>query len=122
MQSKTISIRPFLGSKNYEISRSFYRFLGFEEIEILPNLCLFKTETIAFYLQNAYVKDWIDNTMVFLEMDNLEAYYQKVFDLNLPEKFHGVLLKPVIELDWGKEFFLHDPSGILWHIGEFKSS
>ena len=22
-------------------------------------------------------------------------------------------------LDWGNEFFLHDPSGILWHIGKF---
>jgi len=21
--------------------------------------------------------------------------------------------------DWGKECFVHDPSGILWHIGEF---
>ncbi len=26
---------------------------------------------------------------------------------------------PIQKYDWGKECFLHDPSGILWHIGEF---
>jgi catechol 2,3-dioxygenase-like lactoylglutathione lyase family enzyme len=120
MQQLAKSIRPFIGATDYNISRSFYRDLGFEEIEISSNMCLFKIENQGFYLQKAYVKDWIDNTMVFLEINNLEAYYQQILALNLPAKYPGVVLKPIITLDWGREFFLHDPSGILWHLGEFR--
>jgi hypothetical protein len=28
-------------------------------------------------------------------------------------------LSKIVNNDWGSEFFLHDPSGILWHIGCF---
>jgi hypothetical protein len=30
-----------------------------------------------------------------------------------------VKLIPIRVHDWGKECFLHDPSGVLWHFGEF---
>lgn len=119
MQPKTVSIRPFIGAANYEISRQFYRDLGFEEVTILPNFSLFQNETIAFYLQDAYVKDWIDNTMVFMEVEDAEAFYQWLLTLNLPSKYPTVRLIPIQNHHWGKECFLHDPSGILWHIGEF---
>lgn len=119
MEHKAKSIRPFIGAKDYEISRSFYRDLGFEESVISDNMCYFKTEGLGFYLQNAYIKDWIDNTMIFLEVDNAERYWDELLTLNLQLKYKGVKLTPVRHLDWGKECFLHDPSGILWHFGEF---
>ena len=65
MNHKAISIRPFIGAKNYELSRSFYSDLGFQESILSPDMSLFKTDQIGFYLQNAYVRDWIDNTMIF---------------------------------------------------------
>lgn len=119
MKHKTKSIRPFIGAKDYEISRSFYKDLGFEESIISDNMCYFKTGGLGFYLQNAYVKDWIDNTMIFLEVDNVERYWDELLALNLPLKYKRVKLTPIRHLDWGKECFLHDPSGILWHFGEF---
>ncbi len=119
MEHKAKSIRPFIGAKDYEVSRSFYRDLGFEESAISDNMSYFKTEGLGFYLQNAYVQDWIDNTMIFLEVDNAERYWNELLTLNLPLKYLGVKLTPIRHLDWGKECFLHDPSGILWHFGEF---
>ncbi|GGD71077.1 glyoxalase [Emticicia aquatilis] len=119
MEHKAISIRPFIGAKNFEISRSFYRDLGFQEVVLGHNFSYFKTESIGFYLQDAYVKDWIDNSMIFLEVDDTDRYYNELLSLNLPQKYEGVRLTPVKVLPWGKECFLHDPSGILWHFGEF---
>lgn len=119
MEHRAKSIRPFIGAKDYEVSRSFYRDLGFEESAISDNMSYFKTEGLGFYLQNAYVQDWIDNTMIFLEVDNAERYWNELLALNLPLKYLGVKLTPIRHLDWGKECFLHDPSGILWHFGEF---
>jgi catechol 2,3-dioxygenase-like lactoylglutathione lyase family enzyme len=119
MEQKAKSIRPFIGAKDYELSRSFYRDLGFQENVLSHNLSVFKVDGLAFYLQNAYVKDWIDNSMILLEVDNVDLYWKELLALNLTAKYEGVKLTAIRELDWGKECFLHDPSGILWHFGEF---
>lgn len=119
MQKKTKSIRPFIGAENFEISRSFYKAWGFEEVVLWKGFSVFKTGELAFYLQEAYVKDWIDNSMIFLEVEDVETYYNDLVSLDLPAKYSGVRLSPIRHSDWGKECFLHDPSGILWHIGQF---
>ena len=119
MEHNAKSIRPFIGAKNFEMSRRFYRELGFEEHVLTPGMSVFKTRDLAFYLQNGYVKDWIDNTMVFLEVDDVERFWNELSALDLATKYEGVKLTPIREYDWGRECFVHDPSGILWHFGEF---
>jgi catechol 2,3-dioxygenase-like lactoylglutathione lyase family enzyme len=123
MELKAKSIRPFIGAKNYDMSRRFYRDLGFQETIISPDMSVFKTDTFAFYLQDAYVRQWIDNTMIFLEVDNVERFWNELLALDLPSKYKNtqVKLTPIRIYDWGRECFLHDPSGILWHFGEFFS-
>lgn len=113
------SLRPFIGSKDFDVSRHFYLDLGFKEIVISPDMSVFELGGLAFYLQKYYAKDWIENTMLFLEVENAEIYYQKLKALDLPAKYPGVKLSPVRKDVWGDECFLHDPSGILWHIGHF---
>jgi catechol 2,3-dioxygenase-like lactoylglutathione lyase family enzyme len=119
MEQQAISIRPFIGAKDFERSRSFYRDLGFLETVLSPDLSVFKTGDLAFYLQNAYVQDWIDNSMIFLEVKNVDDYREELLSLDLPAKYENVRLTPVRKYDWGRECFMHDPSGILWHFGEF---
>ncbi|MCE7041376.1 glyoxalase [Dyadobacter sp. CY312] len=119
MKHTAKSIRSFLGARNFELSRSFYQDLGFQENVLSEDLTVFKFGQLAFYLQRAYVKEWIDNTMIFLEVENVERYHQELSAMQLSRKYDGVKLSGIRIEDWGKECFLHDPSGILWHIGEF---
>lgn len=121
MEHKAKSIRPFIGANNYEVSRSFYRDLGFQEISISPDMSYFKTDEFGFYLQDAYVKDWIDNTMIFMEVDDVKRFWHELVALDLTSKYENVRLTPIRLLDWGSECFVHDPSGILWHFGEFNN-
>ena len=121
MEHTAKSIRPFLGAKNFELSRRFYQDWGFQETTLSADLSVFKLDQLAFYLQRAYVKDWVDNTMIFLEVENVERYHLELSAMELSSKYEGVKLSAVRIEDWGKECFLHDPSGILWHIGEFKT-
>tara|TARA_R110002051_G_scaffold13435_3_gene44922 strand:+ start:6732 stop:7103 length:372 start_codon:yes stop_codon:yes gene_type:complete len=115
------SIRTFIGTKNYKECRAFYKALGFSEIELSPNMCLIKVnDQLAFYLQDAYEKKWIENSMIFLEVDDVEVCEQDLKDRRLPETFAGVRLTDIKNLEWGRELFMHDPSGVLWHFGEFK--
>jgi hypothetical protein len=119
MEHKALSIRPFIGAKDFEVSRNFCHDFGFEEVVLDKRMSLFKTEALGFYLQDAYVKDWIDNTMIFLQVGDVARYWRELLALNLPGKYQGVKLTPIRNYDWGRECFMHDPSGILWHVGEF---
>jgi len=120
MNHNAKSIRPFIGAKDYDTSRSFYRQLGFEEVVLDSKFSVFKSGNMAFYLQDAYVKDWIDNTQIFMEVDDVARFYDQLKALDLAGQYAYVRLIPIRNHDWGSECFLHDPSGILWHFGEFK--
>ena len=118
---KAKSLRAFIGAKDFEISRNFYKDLGFTEIVLFHNMSLFTKDEFAFYLQDAYVKDWIENTMLFLEVENVQESYDELLSLNLSAKYEDSRLSPIQHNDWGSECFVHDPSGILWHFGEFSN-
>ncbi|MET4105934.1 glyoxalase [Hymenobacter sp. UYP22] len=113
------SLRPFIGAKEFATSRSFYQAFGFTETALSPAMSLFTLEGVSFYLQNYYAPEWVDNTMLFLEVENVEQYWQQLTALDLPGQFADVKVLPIRHEDWGKECFVHDPAGVLWHIGEF---
>ncbi|UOR06865.1 glyoxalase [Hymenobacter aerilatus] len=118
-EQKILSLRPFIGAKDVEVSRRFYRDFGFLENTISPTLFYYSKQGMGFYLQDAYVKEWVDNTMLFLQVDDVEQYRVDLLLLRLPEKYATVQLSAIRTESWGKEFSVHDPSGILWHIGQF---
>jgi len=120
MKYNAKSIRTFIGAKNYEESRTFYKELGFEEVVIFNNMCLFKVnENLAFYLQDYYVKKWCNNSMIFLEVDDIDECLNELLSKGLQDKYKYVRFTEIKEFEWGREFFMHDPSGILWHFGQF---
>lgn len=123
MKSAFHSIRTFIGSKDFLESRTFYTRLGFEEISIDPKMSYFKVdENLGFYLQDAYVKNWINNSMIFLEVADLDAFQKELEAKRLPEQFKTVRISKIKNEDWGRELFVHDPAGVLWHFGEFKQT
>ena len=119
MQPQALSIRPFIGSKDFAQSRAFYTDLGFEETTLFPNMSLYRMGTVSFYLQDYYNEDWVNNTMVFVEVADAQQYWRELQALHLPAKYAGVKVSPMQTFDWGKECYVHDPAGILWHFGEF---
>jgi len=122
MNYKAKSIRTFIGAKNYNESRTFYTELGFEEVVLSPKMSLFKVnEDLGFYLQDYYIKKWCNNSMVFLEVDDLDKCWNELHGKDLDGKYKYVRFTEIKQFDWGREFFMHDPSGILWHFGQFKN-
>jgi len=114
------AIRAFIGTKNYKESREFYRDLDFEEVQIGDKMCLFKVnENLGFYLQDYYVEDWVNNSMMFLEVNDIEKCAQDLLGKKLDDKYKEVKLTGIKDFDWGKELILLDPSGVLWHFCEF---
>jgi catechol 2,3-dioxygenase-like lactoylglutathione lyase family enzyme len=119
MELSIIGLRPFIGSKDFETSQAFYQELGFTKTDLGPNLLLFSKGDIHFYLQAAYVKHWIENTMLFFHVADTAASYQQLRTLDLEAKYPEVRLRPIRKEAWGEEFFLLDPAGVLLHFGNF---
>ncbi len=96
MNSSAKAILPFLGSKNFQESCSFYELLGFEVKPISKGFAkiLIKGK-IGFYLQDYYSKEWCENTMVFLEVEGLETQRESILKLDLHEKFPGVKISEI---------------------------
>jgi len=58
--------------------------------------------------------------MVFMEVDDVENELKRIKKLKLKNNYIRYKLSEIHYNDWGNEFFMHDPSGVLWHIGEFR--
>lgn len=115
------SIRTFVGAKDFAESCRFYEALEFEVFIHAKGFAVVTVSPgIVFYLQEYYVKDWCENSMLFLEVEDLPAYFERISALDLPSNFPGVRVMPIKHQDWGSEFFIIEPAGVLWHIGCFR--
>ena len=116
---KVKNLRTFLPSKDYDLSRRFYQKLGFTETWYSPKMSVYKLGEFSFYLQKFYVEDWANNFMMFVEVENCDDWWIYMEDLNLKEEFPTVKSIPPKSEEWGRECMLIDPTGILWHFGEY---
>lgn len=107
-------IQPFLPTKDYEISKQFYLDLGFEMIYEDHQLCLFKRDSISFFIQRAFVKDWAENMMIQTYHSDIDSLYQKVDAIK--ENYPMIKTKEPFQAAYGYTFHLLDPAGVLWHF------
>lgn len=113
-------IQPFIPCKDFEISRTFYARIGFQVAEVIDgdsktSEAIFRGEG-AIILQDFYVKDWAENTMMTLNVDDLDAFIAlvKTYQTQYPD--HNVRFRGPQDFGWGHQIHLLDPSGVLWHV------
>lgn len=108
--------RAFLPTKDFAVSVAFYEALGFEK-ELESEVAIFRVGTGGIILQRYYQKDWAENTMLQLLVDDLAAWWRHVTSLDLPRRFGVAEPRPPAMQPWGAEVaFLFDPAGVLWHM------
>ena len=64
--------RPFLPTKDFEVSCAFYESLGFKKV-FDGQVAIFEVGATSFILQRGYDKTWAENTMLQLMVDDLGA-------------------------------------------------
>lgn len=110
--------RPFLPAKDFDLSKRFYKTLGFE-ILLDGEVAIFGAGASSFILQRYYQKDWVENFMMQLMVDNLDAWWTHIQTLDLPTTFNVPAPKPPAMQPWGLRIaYVVDPSGVLWHVAE----
>lgn len=66
--------RPFLPARDFARSRRFYEQLGWAPEYDDGSLALLRLGEFRFYLQNAWVREWAENTMLHLPIADVEEW------------------------------------------------
>jgi len=110
--------RPFVPAKDFAHSKAFYSTLGFAP-QLDGEVAIFGIGATSFILQNYYQKDWAENFMMQLVVDDLDAWWQHIEALDLPARFGVPAPRPPAMQPWGLRIaYLVDPSGVLWHVAQ----
>lgn len=120
MKANTVlDLKAFVPSKDHALSRQFYLDLGFTLNWSNDQVAEFQAGNSRFFLQNYYDKQYAENCMLQLMVSDADAWWQLINDHKLVDKYPGVKAQPPALQPWGlRVLFLHDPSGVLWHIAD----
>ena len=114
----TETARPFLPARDFDLSKRFYDALGFERL-LDGEVAIYRIGASSFILQKYFQKEWAENSMMQLMVDDLDDWWRRVVSLDLPEKFGVPPPKEPRMQPWGLRVgYVIDPSGVLWHISQ----
>ncbi len=114
--SGTERARPFMPARDYDLSKRFYEALGFEKV-LDGQVAIFNAGSGGFILQRGYQKEWAENFMMQLMVDDLDAWWTHIEGLDLPATFGAQTPKAPAMQPWGlRVAFVYDPCGVLWHV------
>jgi hypothetical protein len=115
--------RPFLPAKDFALSKSFYEALGFVKELNGDEVAIYRIGTSSFILQRRFQKEWAENFMMQLMVDDLDAWWTHLTSLELPQKFGIPAPKAPALQPWGlRVAYVVDPSGVLWHVAQRRPS
>lgn len=112
--------KPFVPSNNFEVSKSFYEYIGFNINWDIGEVCEVDTNFgFRFLLLPKNHNNYAHSLMLHFMVDSAEEWYEHFSSLELENKFEGTkVARPKLE-PWGLLItYVWDPSGVLLHFAE----
>ena len=81
------SVRPFVPARDFAASKAFYDALGFTRELDAADVAIYRVGATSFLLQRHYQKEWAENFMMQLLVDDLDAWWERITALDLPATF-----------------------------------
>jgi hypothetical protein len=117
---RATDLRPFLPSQDFDLSKQFYAALGCKLEWSDENLALFNLAGVRFYLQRYYAKDWADNCMLHISVQDAASCYTEISEVLKSERFPGARVAPPKQEPYGALVtYVWDPAGVLLHLAEW---
>jgi uncharacterized glyoxalase superfamily protein PhnB len=119
--SSIVTMRPFVPAKDFRKSQQFYEALGFHVTSLGDKVVDVqlgsKRGAFSFLLQDFYVKEFAENLMMHLLVEDLDGWWQHINSLSLDQRFGVRAPSPPRLESWGlRVAYLWDPAGVLWHV------
>ena len=120
MKMKYNSIEAFVPSgSDFPAARQLFLELGFSIVWEAADYVGFENNGCRFILQNYNDKAFAENLMMRVTVDDLDEFWQKISEKDLPAKFSVKLSEPT-NFPWGREVNLIDIAGVCWHFASEK--
>ena len=111
-------IKAFVPAKDFEISKQFYKDIGFSMASEGGGVAYFHFEHVSFLLQNFCSEGLAENFMMHMLVSDVDAWWDKINQSEVVSKYE-VKLWPIELQPWKmRDFCVTDPSGVLWRIGQ----
>lgn len=120
---EALDVKVFVPARNFLESLRFYKALGWRvnfqaEDNTLAELELAGTR---FFLQNFYHKDWAENFMLYINVEDARAWHTHVANVIQEGDWQHVRVQEPQEQSYGALVtFVWDPSGVLLHFAELR--
>ena len=115
---KITEVKAFVPSKDFELSKQFYKDLGFTMASEGGGVAYFHWGHVSFLLQDFCAEGLAENFMMHILVEDVQAWWNHVQASGVVAKF-GVRCTAMEDQPWGmKDFCLDDPAGVLWRIGQ----
>jgi predicted lactoylglutathione lyase len=113
-------LRVFVPAKDFVLSKSFYTALGWnlnwEDAELAElEIC-----DRRFLLQNFYSREWADNFMIHVSIDDAAAWHDLAESIIATGKYLDAKVSQPARQSYGALVtHLWDPSGVLLHLAQW---
>jgi len=113
---KFLSLQPFVPSgNNFEQSKQLFVELGFKINWDSDGYAGFEKDGCKYILQHFDNREFAENFMITVGVDNVEEFRKEVLEKKLPEKF-GIRIGEVSNMPYGREVNIIDIAGVCWHF------
>lgn len=116
-------VRPFVGARDFALSLRFYEALGWTCVWRDGGLALLELGGHRLYLQDHYVRDWVENSMLVVTVDGASNWFDHVTAVLGSGDFGDARVAAPRHEDWGATVTsVWDPSGVLLHFTQFAAT
>jgi len=113
-----VEIKAFVPTRDFELSKQFYKDIGFTMASEGGGVAYFHFENAAFLLQDFCAGSSAENFMMHMLVADVDAWWDRINASGVAAKY-GVTLSGIERQPWRmRDFCLTDPSGVLWRIGQ----
>lgn len=113
-----LSLEPFIPSgKDFTKSKNLFVAMGFEINWDAGDYIGFQKDECKFILQKYDNKEFAENLMINVKVDDVQEFRNQMLEKRLAEKY-GIRIGEITNQPYGKEVNLIDIAGVCWHIVE----
>ena len=113
---KFLSLEPFVPSgSDFEGSKQLFQDLGFQINWDGGDYVGFQREACRFILQKFNNREFAENFMLSVQVDNVDDFYKEINEKQLPQKF-GIHIGAPADQPYGREVNVIDLAGVCWHF------
>lgn len=118
-QPTATDVKVFVPTRELKKSLQFYQALGWKCSWESDGLAEIELAGVRLYLQSLYVKEWAENFMIYIVVEDVAAWYAHIEHVISSGAYPGTRVNPPKAEPYGALVtYAWDPCGVLLHFAQ----